>query len=110
VIQKDTLRVEEALERFKLAEQLAPNQPMHSFRKAHTLTILERYDEALHELEKLAHHHISETNVHYLMGRIYQRLGMKKEAVRSLTLAQDRLPGKSANLIKEALGNAASYH
>jgi hypothetical protein len=40
------------------------------------------------------------------MGRVYQKLGKKRDAIKSFTLAQDQLLStKSGTLIKEAIGN-----
>jgi hypothetical protein len=40
------------------------------------------------------------------MGRVYQKMGKKREAIKSFTLAQDQLLStKSGTIIKEAIGN-----
>lgn len=44
VVQKDSNRLDEALARFEAAEQLAPEQPMYTFRKAHTLALMGRFE------------------------------------------------------------------
>ena len=63
------------------------------------------FKEALENLEDLCGRHVAECNVHYLMGRVYQQLGKKREAIRSFTLAQDQLLStKSGTIIKEAIG------
>ena len=104
VIQKNPERLEEALILFENAERLAPKQPIYTFRKAHTLTLLGRYEEGLKNLKTLVGHHVAECNVHYLMGRIHKMLGNKSEAIKCFTFAQDRLSSKSSNMIKEAIG------
>jgi hypothetical protein len=63
-------------------------------------------EDSLVGLQELCGQHVAECNVHYLMGRIYQKLGKKREAIKSFTLAQDQLLStKSGNIIKEAIGN-----
>ncbi len=104
VIQKNPNRIQEALLLFENAEKLASKQPIYTFRKAHTLTLLGRYEEALKCLKSLVGQHVAECNVHYLMGRIYKVLGNKSEAIKCFTFAQDRLSNKSCNMIKEAIG------
>ena len=62
-------------------------------------------------LKELCGLHVAECNVHYLMGRVYQQLGNKREAIRSFTLAQDQLLStKSGSVIKEAIGIFFVYH
>lgn len=59
----------------------------------------------MESLQDLCGRHVSECNVHYLMGRVYQKLGKTREAIKSFTLAQDQLLStKSGTVIKEAIG------
>ncbi len=44
VIQKDENRLDEALAWLEAAEQMAPEQPMYTFQKAHTLCFMGRHE------------------------------------------------------------------
>lgn len=109
MIQKDPHRLDEALAYFKKAEMNAPHQLIYKFRKAHTMMLLGDFSGALKELKMLAGQNVSECNVYYLMGRIYQQMGDKKQAVQCFTLAHDRLSNKASNVLKDAIGNFIQF-
>lgn len=69
------------------------------FQRAHILMTLERWDEALSELQIVAQLAPKEPPVHALLGQVYQRLGLVQESLLHLNIALDLDP-KEANAIK----------
>ena len=93
-----------ALNYFIKSERCAERNLQSVFRRAHTLALLDRCEEALLVLESLTDYASSECNVHYLKGKILKRLGRHKDAVMSWTMAMDCVRGRGVNLIKESIG------
>ncbi|ORX73513.1 TPR-like protein [Anaeromyces robustus] len=93
---------QEALTMYNLAQEVAKDNPLIRFRKAHCLTIMKRYKEALEQLLYLKDI-IQECNVFFLMGKIYAKLGDTQNALLAYTQAQDYLKPKSSNMVKEAI-------
>jgi len=95
-------KYQEALGMYNLAQEIAKDNPLIRFRKAHLLTIMQRYKEALDQLLYLKDI-IQECNVFFLMGKIYAKLGDTQNALLAYTQAQDYLKPKSSNMVKEAI-------
>lgn len=104
VLEKDADRLEEALDVYKRAEKIAPNHAMFKFNKARVLFAMERFDEALVELQQLCENTKPDSQVHFLMGKIFKQLNDPKSAIISFTMAHDySTSGKTSNLIKDAI-------
>jgi anaphase-promoting complex subunit 3 len=67
---------EQALEEFKKSEKLDPKNGLNKFQKANTLVKLEKYDEAIYELESLQKFMPKEAPIPMLLGKIYKKKGM----------------------------------
>lgn len=66
--------------------------PLPVYQKANVLLSLERFDEALKELEQLTESAPHESSVYALMGKIYKRLEMYDKAMFCFGLALDLKP------------------
>ena len=64
----------EALNYFNKSEILDPNNGLNKFQKANTLVKLDKYNEALVELEKLQRMLPKEAPIPMLIGKIYKKL------------------------------------
>ncbi len=107
-------QLEKALELFDMAidKSFKMNFTFH-FRKAYTLFQMERYQEALEELEPLkmqareleGHLMGGESNVYLLCGKIYKQLGNGHEAILMFSMAQDyHLSTRQFGHIKDCIG------
>ena len=76
--------------------------PQLRFQKAHILLSLERYEEALVELECVKQQVPREPPVYAMFGQIYHKLGMKQDALRNINIAIDLDP-KEAVALKSLL-------
>ena len=85
-------RFAEALKNFDNAELLDPNNVLNRFQKANVLVQLEKYDDALRELEKLKLMMPKEAPIPILMGKIYKKLNKIEKALHYFTLALDLEP------------------
>lgn len=92
----------EALKQFNISEQLDPNNGLNKYQKANALVKLERYDEALQELEQLQRMLPKEAPIPMLMGKIYKKLNKIDKAHQYLTIALD-LEGKDQQRIKSLI-------
>jgi len=106
VLQKKNM-LREALECFKCAEKLAPENPLVVFRQAHVLAVMERYTEALGLLERLKDK-TQECNVYFLLGLVHKKLGDHRQALVAFTLAQDAR-NKDAAMLKDSIGTFLSH-
>ena len=89
----------EALRWFQNSEHLDDKNVMNRFQKANVLCKLERYEQALAELEILRTLMPREAPIPQLMGKIYKQLGMIEKAHTFFTLALD-LENKDSQKIK----------
>ncbi|KAI8807852.1 hypothetical protein BJ742DRAFT_854013 [Cladochytrium replicatum] len=96
-------KMEEALALYLAAEAIHPRNSMLQFRKAVCLMNLTRYQDALEILEQLKETSMSECNVHFVMGRIYQTIGDRSKAILAYTMAQDYSSARSCGLVKDAI-------
>lgn len=69
-----------------------PKNPLPLYQKANILLSLERYDEALMNLDQLKECAPQETSVYALMGKIYKKLNMHEKAMFYFGLALDLKP------------------
>jgi len=91
-----------ALNCLDMAFSLDPANPQARFQRASVLISLDRYEEALDELISVRDHAPREAAVHFLIGKVYKRLGDTEQAMRSFVTALDLDP-KDNNLIKAAI-------
>jgi len=59
---------------------------------------MQRFDAALDELEQLRDMAPDESNVHFMLGRVYKQLGNKSEALRHYTIAMNLDPKVSSRM------------
>lgn len=85
-------RDEDALEVMEKAISADKKNPLPMYQKANILSSLERFDEALKELEQLKEYAPRESSVYALMGKIYKRLNMHEKAMFYFGLALDLKP------------------
>ncbi|KAI3902289.1 hypothetical protein MKW92_014642 [Papaver armeniacum] len=85
-------RSEEALEMIGKAIVADKKNPLPMYQKANILVSLERYDEALADLEELKEYAPRESSVYAMMGRIYKRRNMHDKAMLHFGLALDLKP------------------
>jgi len=62
---------------------------LNKFQKANTLVKLERYDEAIHELESLQNFMPKEAPIPMLLGKIYKKKGINDKAHYYFNMALD---------------------
>jgi anaphase-promoting complex subunit 3 len=91
-----------ALEVLDYAMVLDIDNPQARFQRAAVLISLERHGEALDELIKVRDHAPREAAVHFLIGKVYKKLGNTEAAMRSFVTALDLDP-KDNNAIKGAI-------
>ncbi|XP_077215925.1 cell division cycle protein 27 homolog B-like isoform X2 [Tasmannia lanceolata] len=85
-------RNEGALEMIEKAILADKKNPLPMYQKANILLSLERFDEALNDLEQLKENAPRESSVWALMGKIYKRLGMHGKAMFHFGHALDLKP------------------
>ncbi|RZC51365.1 hypothetical protein C5167_019799 [Papaver somniferum] len=85
-------RSEEALEMIDKAIVADKKNPLPMYQKANILVTLERYDEALADLEELKEYAPRESSVYAMMGRIYKRRNMHDKAMLHFGLTLDLKP------------------
>eukprot|EP00252_Welwitschia_mirabilis_P028063 TRINITY_DN9957_c0_g1_i1.p1 TRINITY_DN9957_c0_g1~~TRINITY_DN9957_c0_g1_i1.p1 ORF type:complete len:280 (-),score=55.45 TRINITY_DN9957_c0_g1_i1:199-975(-) len=83
---------EKALEFLEQSALTDPKNPLPRFEKANVLFSLERYDEALEELELLKQVAPHESTVYSLTAKIYKRLNIPERAMYYYGLALDLKP------------------
>jgi anaphase-promoting complex subunit 3 len=98
--------LEEALAEYQRASRLRPDIHMYPFRCASVLLSLNRLEEALAVLNPVKDADPAECNVHFLLGRIYKKMGKKDLAIRAFTMAQDSSGARISAAIKEEIGKA----
>ncbi|KAF9617955.1 hypothetical protein IFM89_039248 [Coptis chinensis] len=85
-------RSDEALEMMEKAIAADRKNPLPMYQKASILASLERYAEALKQLEDLKEFSPHESSVYALIGRIYKRCNMHDKAMLHFGLALDLKP------------------
>ncbi|CAD5191219.1 unnamed protein product [Musa acuminata subsp. malaccensis] len=97
-------RNQEALEIMEQAISADKQNPLPVYQKANILVSLERYDEALKELDQLSESAPHESSIYALMGKIYKRLEMHEKAMFYFGLALDlKPPAADVATIKAAM-------
>lgn len=89
---------EAALLQYERAVQLAPRSPLPRFKKARMLLQLRRIQESLIEFELLKDIVPDESNVHYMLGRLYKMMHKRKTALQHYTYAMNLDPKVSLSL------------
>ncbi|KAF2398216.1 TPR-like protein [Trichodelitschia bisporula] len=102
IVSERTHRMEMALDFYTRACDVDPRSPKPRFMKARCLMRVGRYIEARKEFDVLRELAPDEAMVHYSYGRLAKKLGDKKTAVRSFSIALNLDPKASAH-IKDAL-------
>lgn len=92
----------EALATLERAFQLEPSNPQARFQRAKIWISMERYEDALSELERVRDNVPRESSVQYIMGNVCKKLGKIEQAMRCYMTALDLDP-KDSNLIKAAI-------
>ncbi|KAJ3258732.1 hypothetical protein HK103_003326 [Boothiomyces macroporosus] len=107
-IQKEKTRNDEALKLFEKALELAPEHRVYLWHKATLLFEMGKYN----EVQKILEYEISntkpDTQVLFLLGRTFAKLGAKQSAIKYMTLAQDYQEHKSSSIIKDSIGKLSS--
>ena len=94
----------EALHYLQGAVQRDPVNPLARFERASVLFSQDSLEEARQELLELRQLAPREPNVHFLLGKVYKRLGETGKAVKSLFAALDLKPsGRDVGTIKSAI-------
>ncbi|CAD8211226.1 unnamed protein product [Paramecium pentaurelia] len=77
----------EALKYFEQSEKLDPMNGLNKYQKANSLIKLDKYEQALNELQSLSQFIPKETAIYILMGRILKKLNKIKEAQNCFNMA-----------------------
>eukprot|EP00898_Chlorokybus_atmophyticus_P000631 jgi/Chlat1/1569/Chrsp123S01830 len=97
-------RNEEALAMLEKAIGADGRNPLARYERAGVLASEERYADALEDLQALKDTVPREPNVHFLMGKIYKRMGDVEMAMVHYSIALDLKPSSTdVNLIKSAI-------
>ncbi|CAM1502916.1 Fc.00g076920.m01.CDS01 [Cosmosporella sp. VM-42] len=91
-----------ALQAYTKAAELAPNAAQTRYKKARALLSVGQLEAAQKELMLLKDLAPDEATVHFLLGKLYRRMGEKAMAVRHFTIAL-ALDPKASQQIKEAI-------
>jgi len=81
-----------AIQQFHRALALNPTFGTARFRCAKVLMQLGHHEEALEELKHLKDLAPDESNVHFMLGRVYKQLERKSDALRHYTIAMNLDP------------------
>ncbi|KAJ3322202.1 anaphase-promoting complex subunit cdc27 [Boothiomyces sp. JEL0866] len=103
-IQKEKTRNEEALALFEKALELAPEHRIYLWHKATLLFEMQRYEDVQKLLQNEILNTKPDTQVLFLLGRTFAKLGLKQNAIKYMTLAQDYQEHKSSSIIKDSIG------
>jgi predicted Zn-dependent protease len=95
----------EALGIYDKVLKSAPNQKVYKLHRAQLLFNMEEYELCKQILEEEVQVSKPDSSMYFLLGKTYGKLGMNKEAISALTLAQDYKEHKSCSLIKDAIGS-----
>jgi len=91
---------QKALQQYRRALEINPSFGIARFRSAKVLLSMQRFDAALDELKQLQDMAPDESNVHFMLGRVYKQLGNKSEALRHYTIAMNLDPKVSSSLLR----------
>ena len=78
---------EMALKYYEMACKLGPKSVLAKYRRAELLFTMNRYSVALGQFEELIKLDLENPNLHFMLGKILQALGRKKDAIREYTIA-----------------------
>ena len=98
-----------ALDCFERAEQLDPKRPLTKFQKVTVLMALNKLPESLEVLQELKSLCPKEAPIYVFMGKIYKRLGDKKQALKAFTMALE-LDQKDTNMVKGLIEKLHADH
>jgi predicted Zn-dependent protease len=96
--------MQEALSIYDRVLKAAPNQKVYKLHRAQLLFNMEEYELCRQILEEEVQESRPESGMYFLLGKTYGKLGMNREAISALTLAQDYTEHKSCSMIKDAIG------
>lgn len=91
--------MQHALDCFERAERLDPKRPLTKYQKVTVLMALDRLPESLEVLKELKSLCPKEAPIYVTMGKIYRRLGDKRQALQAYTMALE-LDQKDTNMVK----------
>merc|ERR1712083_1260715 len=94
---------DKAMETLNSALQKAPQNPLCKFERASILFSVERFDEALVELNQLKVLVPKESPVYFLMGKVHNKLNNTHLALMHFSWAMDLDPKGANSQIKDAL-------
>lgn len=92
-------KVDEALDVLAIASRRNESNPTPRFQRAHILMGIDRWEEALEELQIVETLAPKEPPVHAMLGQVYQHLGRIQDSLLHLHIAVDLDP-KEANSLK----------
>jgi len=92
----------EALATLEKAFQIDPSNPQARFQRAKIWISMERFQDALQELQLVRDHVPRESSVQFMLGTVFKKLGKTEEAMRCFLTALDLEP-KDNNMIKQAI-------
>ena len=81
-----------AIQQYRRALELNPSFGTARFRSAKVLMGLGHHEAALEELKQLQDLAPDESNVHFMLGRVYRQLDLKADALRHYTIAMNLDP------------------
>ena len=93
----------QALSTLEEAFRLDPFNPQARFQRATVYISMNRYEDALAELEKVRDAAPREATIHFTMGKVLKKLGRPEQAMRCFLTALDLDPSKDSQLIKSAM-------
>ena len=91
-----------ALKCFEQAEELDSKRPLTKYQKVTVLMALNRHKESLEVLQELKTLCPKEAPIYVTMGKIYRKLGDKKQALQAYTMALE-LDQKDTNRVKSLI-------
>ncbi|KAJ3172832.1 hypothetical protein HK101_011096 [Irineochytrium annulatum] len=89
---------------YEARRAMMPDPQLSTFRIANSLFLLGRCREAIEECRTIEDTDPPEVNVHFLMGKIYKKMGDHHMALRYFTKAQDAFGRKQNPSIKDEIG------
>lgn len=108
VVEEHRGELDRALTCYSAAIGKHPKSAISRYKRARLLIRMQRYPEAMRDLEYLGELAPDEAAVHFLRGQILKMMNKRTEAVRELTVALTLDP-KGAHLIKKALEDLTTF-
>ena len=96
-------KTDRALETLNAALKMAPKNSLCKFERASILFSVERYEEALDELNQLKELVPKESPVYFLLGKVHNKLNNTHLALMHFSWAMDLDPKGANSTIKDAL-------